>query len=331
MSNISECQVLDFAGGMVVHMLGGLFGLMGAWKCGPRLGRFELAESGDNGGTVDSASDLMCEENGLGAPGPFAADAGRLSWNQYLSVRSAVMAGSSSAAASSAHLPEVQHPSASAAAAAGDPGPSSSTSSSYPGLPGGARLVSSVTAPAVGTGVVKTLDVVGVAAVDPAAASADGQQATQHPGGLKSSLQHRWQHMKQLGSSKFAGAGNAAGHVLRRRGRQAGPCGVSQYVAKSMPGHDMAFVTLGTFMLWFGWFGFNNGSVYMYVSGTAVAGRVANTVSAEVVQRTSMNTALGGASGGLVALLVAALFTGVLGRWLMRQGLTLPVASCSLR
>jgi len=27
--------------------------------------------------------------------------------------------------------------------------------------------------------------------------------------------------------------------------------------AKDLPGHDMAFVTLGTFMLWFGWFGFN--------------------------------------------------------------------------
>jgi Amt family ammonium transporter len=80
-----------------------------------------------------------------------------------------------------------------------------------------------------------------------------------------------------------------------------------------MPGHDMAFVTLGTFMLWFGWFGFNNGSVYMYVSGNSLPGAdatMANIASAEVVQRTSMNTALGGASGGLTALLVAAIFSG---------------------
>ncbi len=24
-------------------------------------------------------------------------------------------------------------------------------------------------------------------------------------------------------------------------------------IVKALPGHDMAFVTLGTFMLWFGW------------------------------------------------------------------------------
>jgi Amt family ammonium transporter len=90
---------------------------------------------------------------------------------------------------------------------------------------------------------------------------------------------------------------------------------MSHYVPKPMPGHDMAFVTLGTFMLWFGWFGFNNGSVYMYVSGNTMPGmdaNMANIASAEVVQRTSMNTALGGASGGLTALLVAAMFSGEL-------------------
>jgi len=56
--------------------------------------------------------------------------------------------------------------------------------------------------------------------------------------------------------------------------------------------------------------GFNNGSVYMYVSSSPASGDVANAVSAEVVQRTSMNTSLGAAAGGLTALLVAAIFTG---------------------
>jgi hypothetical protein len=48
----------------------------------------------------------------------------------------------------------------------------------------------------------------------------------------------------------------------------------------------------------------------MYVSSSPASGDVANTVSAEVVQRTSMNTSLGAAAGGLTALLVAAIFTG---------------------
>lgn len=45
-ASVSRCPVLDFAGGTVVHMAGGLFGLVGAALCGPRLGRF------DGGGAV---------------------------------------------------------------------------------------------------------------------------------------------------------------------------------------------------------------------------------------------------------------------------------------
>ena len=64
--------------------------------------------------------------------------------------------------------------------------------------------------------------------------------------------------------------------------------------AKDIPGHDMAFVTLGTFMLWFGWYGFNTGSVYSYANPLA-----------STVQRTAMNTTLAASSGGLASLLVA--------------------------
>lgn len=63
---------------------------------------------------------------------------------------------------------------------------------------------------------------------------------------------------------------------------------------KEIPGHDMAFVTLGTFMLWFGWYGFNAGSVYSYANPNGAT-----------VQRVAMNTTLGAAAGGLAALLVA--------------------------
>ena len=45
---VSACRPLDFAGGSVVHMVGGLFGIVGAWAVGPRLGRFE-----EGGGVKD--------------------------------------------------------------------------------------------------------------------------------------------------------------------------------------------------------------------------------------------------------------------------------------
>lgn len=67
-------------------------------------------------------------------------------------------------------------------------------------------------------------------------------------------------------------------------------------VVKDLPGHDMAFVTLGTFMLWFGWFGFNSGSVYVYSA----------TAPASAVQLVAMNTTLAASAAGLASLLVAA-------------------------
>lgn len=41
LGGVSGCKPLDFAGGTVVHMIGGLFGIVGAAFVGPRLGRFE--------------------------------------------------------------------------------------------------------------------------------------------------------------------------------------------------------------------------------------------------------------------------------------------------
>lgn len=66
---------------------------------------------------------------------------------------------------------------------------------------------------------------------------------------------------------------------------------------KDMPGHDMGWVTIGTLSLWFGWYGFNTGSTYLY-----------GTPSPAAAQRAAMNTTLGASSSGLVALL--------LGSWL---------------
>ncbi|WIA19506.1 hypothetical protein OEZ85_004117 [Tetradesmus obliquus] len=69
---------------------------------------------------------------------------------------------------------------------------------------------------------------------------------------------------------------------------------------KDLPGHDMAFVTLGTFMLWFGWFGFNSGSVYVYQP----------TAPSSAVQLVAMNTTLSASSAGLASLAVACWWSG---------------------
>eukprot|EP00882_Tetradesmus_deserticola_P023603 GHRQ01025698.1.p1 GENE.GHRQ01025698.1~~GHRQ01025698.1.p1 ORF type:complete len:328 (+),score=77.02 GHRQ01025698.1:223-1206(+) len=69
---------------------------------------------------------------------------------------------------------------------------------------------------------------------------------------------------------------------------------------KDLPGHDMAFVTLGTFMLWFGWFGFNSGSVYVYQPNAP----------ASAVQLVAMNTTLAASSAGLASLAVACWWSG---------------------
>lgn len=317
MRNVSECPVLDFAGGMVVHMLGGLFGLLGAWKCGPRLGRFELADSvdfeGQEAGTVDSASDLAGVDMSGTGPGTAAVDGGHMSWEQYLSVRASSLPSSNAAAANDSL--------AGTSAAAAFP-VEAGCSSSFPRLPGGGKSVmlpmqaASEPLPMIDASQAadrskKPAECVSAAAVAAAASPLGYEGSNQQPSSLKNSIGDKWQKVKRFGvSSRFAGAGRAAGNMLQRKGKKPGTCGVCQYMPKPMPGHDMAFVTLGTFMLWFGWFGFNNGSVYSYISGSSAVGGMANVLSAEVVQRTSMNTALGGASGGLTALFVAAIFSG---------------------
>lgn len=62
--------------------------------------------------------------------------------------------------------------------------------------------------------------------------------------------------------------------------------------------HNMPLVVLGTFVLWFGWYGFNAGSTLGFTGS--------NVVSAAVV---SMNTSLAAASGGLTVMLFRALLS----------------------
>jgi len=58
-------------------------------------------------------------------------------------------------------------------------------------------------------------------------------------------------------------------------------------------GHSMTLVVLGTFCLWFGWYGFNPGSQLAIVGALEIVGRAA------------VCTTLAGASGGVAALFIA--------------------------
>jgi Amt family ammonium transporter len=66
---------------------------------------------------------------------------------------------------------------------------------------------------------------------------------------------------------------------------------------RQIPGHNMSSATLGAFILWLGWFGFNGGSVALAADGNgALLGKVL------------LNTHLGGAGGALGAVLAAVAF-----------------------
>lgn len=63
-----------------------------------------------------------------------------------------------------------------------------------------------------------------------------------------------------------------------------------------IPGHSMPLATLGTFILWFGWFGFNPGSTLSATDPN--------------IARIAVNTNLAAAAGAVVALLWSAMRTG---------------------
>ncbi len=92
----------------------------------------------------------------------------------------------------------------------------------------------------------------------------------------------------------------------------------------AIPGHNMAFVTLGVIILWFGWFGFNPGSTLGIVTGeklgyfayvalttnvAAAAGALgAVVVSWLVLKKPDLSMTLNGAIAGLVAITAASGF-----------------------
>mmetsp|Transcript_12480 Transcript_12480/g.16999 ORF Transcript_12480/g.16999 Transcript_12480/m.16999 type:complete len:497 (+) Transcript_12480:163-1653(+) len=78
-------------------------------------------------------------------------------------------------------------------------------------------------------------------------------------------------------------------------GPRSGRFDVDGKPSANFQGHSVTLVVLGTFMLWFGWYGFNPGSMLAINGATNL----------EVVGRSAVTTTLSGASAGIGALFVA--------------------------
>ena len=119
------------------------------------------------------------------------------------------------------------------------------------------------------------------------------------------------------GSSVVHGFGGfaalAAVILLGARKGKFGPGGV-----KPILGHSMPLATIGGILLWFGWFGFNGGSVlsadpsaisYVIVTtslGAATGGLIAITISWLVLKKPDLSMALNGVLAGLVGITAGA-------------------------
>ncbi|WP_133470707.1 ammonium transporter [Paraglaciecola marina] len=125
------------------------------------------------------------------------------------------------------------------------------------------------------------------------------------------------------GFSDFAGSG-----IVHMAGAAAALAGVillgarkGKYVdgkANAIPGANLPLATLGTFILWMGWFGFNGGSVlatatvesansvavvFMNTNAAAAGGLVAALLLARILfKKADLTMALNGALAGLVAI-----------------------------
>ncbi len=130
--------------------------------------------------------------------------------------------------------------------------------------------------------------------------------------------------LSEMGFSDFAGstlvhstggwAALAGAIVLGARKGKFGPNGQ----VNPMPGANLPLATLGTFILWFGWFGFNGGSqlalgsaadasaiaiVYVNTNLAAAAGVVVAMIMTQLMfKKMDLTLCLNGAIGGLVAI-----------------------------
>ncbi len=105
--------------------------------------------------------------------------------------------------------------------------------------------------------------------------------------------------LSELGFHDFAGS--AIVHSLGGWLALAGAMVVGPRIGKyrkgrtyAIPGHNLALATIGVFVLWFGWFGFNP------CSQLGISGK-----NAEIVSHVFMTTNISAATGGIAALLYA--------------------------
>jgi Amt family ammonium transporter len=113
-------------------------------------------------------------------------------------------------------------------------------------------------------------------------------------------------NLGELGFSDFAGSG-----IVHMAGASAALAGVILLGARkgkygkegqiyALPGANLPLATLGTFILWMGWFGFNGGSVL----------KLGDIASANAVAMVFLNTNTAAAGGAVAALIVAKLLYG---------------------
>lgn len=113
-------------------------------------------------------------------------------------------------------------------------------------------------------------------------------------------------NLGELGFSDFAGSG-----IVHLAGASAALAGVlllgprkGKYAADGqvtpIPGANLPLATLGTFILWMGWFGFNGGSVL----------KLGDIASANAVAMVFLNTNAAAAGGALAAVITARLLFG---------------------
>lgn len=130
--------------------------------------------------------------------------------------------------------------------------------------------------------------------------------------------------LSELGFSDFAGSG-----IVHMAGASAALAGVLLLGARkgkygpngqinAIPGANLPMATLGTFILWMGWFGFNGGSVlatasvesanavavvFMNTNAAAAGGLIAALTAARLIfGKADLTMALNGALAGLVAI-----------------------------